>query len=85
MPPAVTVLQLDTHFPRIAGDVGCAQSYALPMEVIRVPSATVQNVVNDRPDLIDIAPFEDALRQARGQSSSHRADFCRIGSLICNH
>ncbi|MEP3785441.1 hypothetical protein [Ascidiaceihabitans sp.] len=66
MPPAVTVLQLDTHFPRIAGDVGCAQSYALPMEVIRVPSATVQNVVSDRPDLIDIAPFEDALRQARG-------------------
>lgn len=30
MTPQVTVLQLDTDFPRLAGDVSCKESYTLP-------------------------------------------------------
>jgi hypothetical protein len=66
MPPRVSVLQLDTDFPRVAGDVGCADTYRGTVEIIRMPSATVGQVVSNRPDLIDIAPMEDALRRARG-------------------
>ena len=66
MRPTVSVLQLDTHFPRIPGDVGSKASYLGPIEIIRIPQATVRAIVSDRPDRINIVPFEGALRIARG-------------------
>ncbi|MEQ6203548.1 hypothetical protein ABMC88_10880 [Sulfitobacter sp. HNIBRBA2951] len=66
MPPRVTVLQLDTDFPRIAGDVGAPESYARPPQIIRIAGASVGRIVTDRPADIDIAPFEDALARATG-------------------
>ena len=64
--PAVTVLQLDTDFPRVPGDVGCPATYRGAVEILRVPKATVAQVVSARPDLIDITPFESALEAAKG-------------------
>lgn len=66
MRPAISILQLDTHFPRIAGDVGCVDTYAEPVEIIRIAKATVAGIVTNRPDLIDITPFETAVKQASG-------------------
>ena len=66
MIPRVTVLQLDTDFPRIAGDVGCAQSYCIDPEIIRVTGASVDRIVTSDPQDIDIAPFEEALAKATG-------------------
>lgn len=63
---AVTVLQLDTGFPRVPGDVGCVASYRDPVQIIRVPRATVGRIVTDQPASVDITPFEDALTQATG-------------------
>ncbi|WP_281858622.1 hypothetical protein [Litoreibacter halocynthiae] len=64
--PAVTVLQLDTDFPRVPGDVGCLATYRGEVEILRVPKATVAQVVSARPDLINIASFETALEAAKG-------------------
>ena len=66
MRPAVSVLQLDTHFPRIAGDVGAAETYLDEVEIIRVSGASVAGIVTHTPESIDIAPFEEALKAARG-------------------
>lgn len=66
MTPHVTVLQLDTDFPRIAGDVGCADSYARAPQIIRVSGASVGKIVTERPQDIDIEPFEEALTRAEG-------------------
>jgi|TARA_B110000211_G_C14090725_1_gene558923 hypothetical protein len=66
MPPKVTVLQLDTHFPRVAGDVACPDTYLGELEIIRVKTATVRQIVSNRPELIDIKPFESALDRATG-------------------
>ncbi len=66
MIPRVTVLQLDTDFPRIAGDVGAPESYARAPQIIRVKGASVARIVTSRPQDIDIAPFEEALTQAKG-------------------
>ncbi|MDG1167863.1 MAG: hypothetical protein P8N14_01595 [Sulfitobacter sp.] len=66
MTPRVTVLQLDTDFPRIAGDVGAPQSYARPPQIIRIAGASVGQIVTDRPQDIDIEPFKEALKQAEG-------------------
>lgn len=67
MRPAQSVLQLDTDFPRIAGDVGCAETYLSDIEIIRIKAATVAKVVTNRPQDIEIGPFESALSAARGE------------------
>ncbi|WP_420011899.1 hypothetical protein [Tateyamaria sp.] len=66
MRPAVTVLQLDTHFPRVPGDVASTDSYAAQVEIVRIPAASVGQIVTGNPGAVDIAPFEAALRSARG-------------------
>lgn len=66
MRPALTVLQLDTHFPRVPGDVACPASYVDTVEIIRIPAASVGRIVTEDPGQIDIEPFADALRTARG-------------------
>lgn len=65
-PPRVTVLQLDTYFPRIAGDVGCEATYAIAPQILRIGGASVAGIVTDRPQDIDVAPFADALAHAQG-------------------
>jgi hypothetical protein len=67
MMPVVSVLQLDTQFPRVPGDVGCVHTYCDPVEIIRIPAATVAAIVTNRPDQIDIAPFEQAVQIAKGK------------------
>ena len=67
MHPSVSVLQLDTQFPRVPGDVACPDTYNGDIEIIRVPGALVRNIVISRPGDIDIQPFEDAVKHARGE------------------
>ena len=66
MAPALTLLQLDTAFPRVPGDVGCSETFLTPIEVLPVAQATVGQVVTADPGAIPIAPFEAALARARG-------------------
>ncbi len=66
MTPVVTVLRLDTEFPRVPGDVGCAQTYCGDLEVLRIPNATVGQIVGADPASIPITQFEEALNVARG-------------------
>ena len=42
---AIGILTLDTHFPRIPGDVGNATSYPFPVTFKKVTGATVRRVV----------------------------------------
>lgn len=62
----ISVLQLDTQFPRIAGDVGCAETFQCELEIIRIPNMTVAKVVTDDPSQLDLCPFKDALSKATG-------------------
>ena len=62
----VSVLQLDTRFCRVPGDVGCAGSYLQDPEIIRVPRASVENIVTDQPGQIDLDPFLNAIERATG-------------------
>ena len=62
----VSVLQLDTRFCRVPGDVGCGDSYVNAPEIIRVPRTSVADVVSDQPNQIDLDPFLQAIEQAKG-------------------
>lgn len=64
--PGLSVLQLDTRFPRVLGDIGNAETFSCEVEIITVPGARVAGIVTGQPEHIDIAPFERALGAARG-------------------
>ena len=64
--PRVTVLQLDTNFRRIAGDIGCPETFTEPPQILKISGAAVANIVTDKPQAIDIAPFRTALAKATG-------------------
>ena len=66
MRPAVTVLQLDTQFPRIPGDVACPETYLDKIEIIRIPKASVSHIVTEDPNQIDIQPFITAMQASKG-------------------
>ncbi|WP_420860558.1 hypothetical protein [Algirhabdus cladophorae] len=66
MRPSISILQLDTQFPRVPGDVACPATYLDVPEILTVRSATVRKIVNNQPAQIDIRPFEEALDQAKG-------------------
>jgi hypothetical protein len=40
------ILSLDTHFPRIRGDAGAAESFAFPVRYTMVPNASVEEIVH---------------------------------------
>lgn len=56
----LTVLQLDTVFPRIKGDVASPETYLEPVKVEKIPQASVARVVTSSPDQNDITPFMTA-------------------------
>ena len=53
----LTVLQLDTVFPRIKGDVASHETYLEPIKVEKIPQASVAKVVTATPDQNDMTSF----------------------------
>ena len=84
----ITLLQLDTHFPRIPGDVGSVDTFKCDLEIIRVPNATVKEVVNSNPNQIDLDPFFDAINKATGDlittSCGFLSPFQNELDAVCN-
>lgn len=55
------ILALDTSFPRVAGDVGCAETFRFPVRYQTVAGATVDAVVHRGDDRL-LRPFIEAGR-----------------------
>lgn len=64
--PRVSVLQLDTGFARIPGDIGCAQTFRTAPEIRRIARASVARIVTADVGSVDIAPFVAATGEATG-------------------
>ncbi len=60
----IGIIKLNTNFPRLPGDIGNENSFALPVEYETVESATVDCVVSDQPpsDLL-IQKFIEAAKR----------------------
>lgn len=62
----VSVLQLDTNFPRLPGDIACDATYQVEFEAIRVPNTRITSIITDAPSKIDISPYIEAAKTAKG-------------------
>ena len=64
--PVVSLVQLDTNFPRIAGDVGSPETYRASLETHVIADLSVPRVVTATPRVKDIDRVEPVLAAARG-------------------
>ena len=64
--PVVSLLQLDTSFPRIAGDIGSADTWRAELDIHMVPDLSVARVINRVPGDTDISGIAAAMAGARG-------------------
>ena len=64
--PVISLIQLDTSFPRIPGDIGAAETYTEAVDIIRMPQTSVAQVINAAPGDTDISGAEAAARAAMG-------------------
>lgn len=61
---SLAVLQLDTWFPRLPGDIACPDSYSRPVRLQTIPRASVAAVVSPAPEQLDLRAFEQAVQVA---------------------
>jgi len=69
------ILMLDTHFPRVAGDVGNPASWRMPVRYRTVRGASAQRVVRDR-DATLLAPFSDAALALQAEGAAAITTSC---------
>ena len=61
---SLAILQLDTRFPRLPGDIACRDSYAQPVRLQTIDKASVDAVVSPTPAAFNLDQFEQAVRSA---------------------
>jgi len=64
--PVISLIQLDTNFPRIPGDIGAVETWACDLDVRPVSDLSVSRVINAAPGDTDISAAETAVRTAPG-------------------
>jgi hypothetical protein len=74
------ILMLDTHFPRLPGDIGRADSFAFPVRHAVVSGASPQRVVREA-DASLLEPFIDAARPLVTEGAAAIATSCGFLAL----
>ena len=62
----VSLLQLDTSFPRIPGDIGSPDTWRAELDIHIVPELSVARVINTDPEATDMAAVEAAMDRVQG-------------------
>ena len=63
----VCVLQLDTKFPRVPGDVACRETFVTQVRIVKIKKAYVNNIVLGIPENNQFVKFEEEIRKADEQ------------------
>ena len=64
--PMVSLLQLNTSFPRIAGDIASPYTWCADLDIHIVPELSVARVINADPGAANITAVEAAVDKAQG-------------------
>ena len=76
--PHLSLLQLDTRFPRIAGDVGSAETFRATLDRHVIADLSVRKVITAAPREDDIAGVETVLARVRGDVITTSCGFLGI-------
>ena len=60
----VCVLQLDTQFPRIPGDVACRETFVVDVRIVKIKKAFVKNIVLGIPSEKQFIKFEKEIKKS---------------------
>ena len=76
--PCLSLLQLDTQFPRIPGDVASPDTYNCALDIRTIPGLSVARVVSTHPDHGDLSFIENHLCGAPGDVIATSCGFLSI-------
>jgi hypothetical protein len=76
--PILSLLQLDTGFPRIAGDVASPETWCARLEPHVMAGLSVRKVITTAPCESDVAGIESVLADARGDVITTSCGFLGI-------
>ena len=76
--PSLSLLQLDTGFPRIAGDVGSPETWRARLEPHVIAGLSVRKVITTAPQESDVAGIESILADVRGDVITTSCGFLGI-------
>ena len=74
----LSLLQLDTGFPRIAGDVGCRETFRADLDVHVIDALSVARVVTPDPHPADLDRLGAVLAGARGDVITTSCGFLSV-------
>ena len=61
----LAILQLDTHFPRIAGDICCRETFSSNVNIIKIKNASVSQIISKNPDEKHFINFKNQILTTR--------------------
>ena len=61
----LAILQLDTHFPRIAGDICCRETFSSNVNIIKIKNASVSQIISKNPDEQHFINFKNQILTTR--------------------
>ena len=74
----LSLLQLDTGFPRIAGDVGCRETFRAELDIHVLDDLSVARVVTPDPQADDMDRLGAVLSAARGDVITTSCGFLSV-------
>ena len=74
----LSLLQLDTGFPRIAGDVGCRETYRAELDIHVLDALSVARVVTPDPQADDLDRLGAVLAETRGDVITTSCGFLAV-------
>ena len=61
----LAILQLDTNFPRIAGDICCRETFSSNVNIIKIKNASVSQIISKNPDEQHFINFKNQILTTR--------------------
>ena len=61
----LAILQLDTNFPRIAGDICCRETFSSNVNIIKIKNASVSQIISKKPEEQHFINFKNQILTTR--------------------
>jgi hypothetical protein len=61
----LAILQLDTNFPRIAGDICCRETFSSNVNIIKIKNASVSQIISKNPEEQHFINFKNQILTTR--------------------
>ena len=78
----LAILQLDTNFPRIAGDICCRETFSSNVNIIKIKNASVSQIISKNPEEQHFINFKNLNSVGKNSSKYKSSPQLELVSLL---